>query len=66
MASAVSATDTLSEPVAPSGNEVALISPYGGELVNPLIPEEERASVVAYANHLPSVRLSERAICDWS
>lgn len=47
-----------------AGYAVDLIPPYGGALVNLLIPEDQRLSVMAYANQLPSLRLSERAICD--
>ena len=43
---------------------VALIPPCGGALVDLLMPAEELAAAIAYANRLPSVRLSERAICD--
>ena len=35
-----------------------------GELVDLLVAEETAADLVAYANRLPSVRLSERAACD--
>lgn len=41
-----------------------LITPYGGELVNLLCPEEEIEELKAYATHLPSLQLSERAVCD--
>ena len=51
-------------PVASPNATVELIPPYGGKLVNLLMPEAEQAGVIAYANRLPSVRLSERAICD--
>lgn len=45
-------------------NIVELIPPYGGELINLLVPETEKAEVTAYANQLPSIQLSERAVCD--
>jgi sulfate adenylyltransferase len=41
-----------------------LISPYGGELVNLVVPPEAIEEMKAYASHLPSLQLSERAICD--
>jgi sulfate adenylyltransferase len=47
-------------PVMPS----TLISPYGDELVNLVVPPEAVDAVKAYASHLPSLQLSERSICD--
>ena len=41
-----------------------LISPCGGELVDLLVPAEARAELKSYAGTLPSVRLTERAVCD--
>ncbi|NLD71310.1 MAG: bifunctional sulfate adenylyltransferase/adenylylsulfate kinase [Chloroflexi bacterium] len=41
-----------------------VISPYGGRLVDLLVPEEERDDLRAYASTLPSVQLSERSACD--
>lgn len=41
-----------------------LIAPYGGTLVNLLVPDEERPALHAHASTLPAVRLSERAACD--
>ena len=41
-----------------------LISPYGGTLVDLLVPEAERDAVRARAKQLPLIRLSERSICD--
>ncbi len=38
-----------------------LITPYGGTLVDLVVPEAERADVLARAKELPSIRLSERA-----
>jgi sulfate adenylyltransferase len=43
---------------------VDLISPYGGELVDLFVPDEARDDLKAYANQLPAIQLSERAICD--
>src|ERR1044072_1848331 len=48
-----------------SGEETAtLIPPCGGELVDLTTPAEELESLKAYANSLPSIQLSERAVCD--
>jgi sulfate adenylyltransferase len=41
-----------------------LIEPYGGKLVNLLIPPDELPEVKAYASTLPSIQISARAICD--
>jgi sulfate adenylyltransferase len=41
-----------------------LISPYGGKLVDLLVSHEESAELRSYASSLPSVQLSERAVCD--
>lgn len=41
-----------------------LIAPYGGGLINLLVPEEERAELSAYASNLPSLQLSPRSMCD--
>ena len=41
-----------------------LIAPYGGKLVDLLVPAEDVDEVKAYASHLPSLQLSERARCD--
>lgn len=41
-----------------------LISPYGGELVNLLVDEGEADELRSEANRLPSVQLTERAVCD--
>jgi sulfate adenylyltransferase len=47
-----------------SRHSVDLIAPYGGHLVDLTIPPEAFAERMAAANHLPSIQLSERAICD--
>src|ERR1051325_4815226 len=49
---------TTSTPVSP------LIAPYGGSLVDLMVPAEARDEVKARASQLSSVRLSERAVCD--
>ncbi len=44
--------------------ETNLIAPYGGGLVELLVPNENREELIDYANRLPSVQLTERNICD--
>ncbi len=41
-----------------------LITPYGGTLVNLLVPADAREAMKAYANTLPSIQISERSLCD--
>ncbi|MEE8460916.1 MAG: bifunctional sulfate adenylyltransferase/adenylylsulfate kinase [Acidobacteriota bacterium] len=41
-----------------------LISPYGGKLVDLLTPAEELSDLKALASDLPTVRISERSVCD--
>ncbi len=41
-----------------------LIEPYGGRLVDLLVPEAERAALKEHAGRLPSIQISERAACD--
>ena len=41
-----------------------LISPYGGRLVDLTLSEESALDVRAHASLLPSIQLSERAVCD--
>jgi sulfate adenylyltransferase len=41
-----------------------LISPYGEKLVDLLVPYERLEEVKEYAGRLPSLQLSERALCD--
>lgn len=41
-----------------------LISPFGGKLIDLIAANEERAELLDLANRLPSVQLSERAVCD--
>jgi sulfate adenylyltransferase len=48
----------------PHKNIDALISPYGGALIDLLIEEAERSELNEYANQLPSIQLSPRSICD--
>lgn len=42
----------------------SLITPYGGALVDLLVPAEERDEVKAYASQLPSIQISPRLVCD--
>ncbi len=41
-----------------------LISPHGGTLVDLLVSQEDRDQLKAYASTLPSLQLTERAVCD--
>lgn len=41
-----------------------LITPYGGQLVDLLVPDEAVDELKAYATHLPSLQISERSVCD--
>ncbi len=41
-----------------------LIAPYGGTLVNLCVPREALEARRAHANGLPSLQLSDRAVCD--
>ena len=41
-----------------------LIRPYGGELVDLLVPREELLEKAAYANSLPYIQVSSRVVCD--
>jgi len=43
---------------------MALIQPYGGELVNLVEQAEARAELKAYGSRLPSIQVSERIVCD--
>src|SRR5229473_8393369 len=42
----------------------SLIAPYGGSLVDLMVPAEACDEVKARASQLPSIQLSERAVCD--
>jgi sulfate adenylyltransferase len=48
----------------PSTKRAELIAPYGGQLVNLLVDEEEKHALKHYATHLPSLQLSMRSTCD--
>ncbi|MDX6305172.1 MAG: sulfate adenylyltransferase [Blastocatellia bacterium] len=45
-------------------NHASLVSPYGGKLVDLLVPQEERDELKAFASRLPSIQISERSVCD--
>ena len=45
-------------------NQSLLVPPYGGELVDLIVPEDERDELKARATHLPSIQISERSACD--
>ena len=42
----------------------SLVSPYGGTLIDLIVPTEAQSEQKSYASQLPSVQLSERAVCD--
>ncbi len=48
----------------PTTEKTVLITPYGGSLIDLMVADAERAELRAYANTLPSIRISERAACD--
>ena len=52
---------TLSEPITTT---TPLIAPYGGRLVDLMVPEEEKEHLRSYASRLPSIQISERTACD--
>jgi len=41
-----------------------LIEPHGGQLVNLMAPESCYGELNSYAKGLPSIKLSERSLCD--
>ena len=45
-------------------NSCLLIPPYGGDLVDLTIPAEQLGELRSYAGRLPSIRISERSVCD--
>src|ERR1051326_7683678 len=42
----------------------SLITPYGGELVDLLVPEAERELIMTLAALLPRIQLTQRNLCD--
>ena len=51
-------------PIVPTETQARLIEPYGGRLVDLLVPPDEHEALRAHANTLPSIQLSDRALCD--
>jgi len=47
-----------------NSNEAKMISPYGGELINLVVDVEERQELLERSSRLPSVQISQRALCD--
>ncbi len=45
-------------------DESILIPPYGGDLIDLTVPQEQAGELKARASGLPSIQLSERATCD--
>lgn len=45
-------------------NETKLISPYGGKLINLVVEGDEREELLEKSSRLPSVQISQRALCD--
>lgn len=45
-------------------NQTTLIPPYGDHLVNLMVPSDQVAELREKASHLPSLQISERAMCD--
>ncbi|MFN3373873.1 MAG: adenylyltransferase, partial [Chloroflexus sp.] len=41
-----------------------LIPPYGGRLIDLVVPVEERVALLEEATHLPSIQISMRSLCD--
>ena len=50
--------------MATSTQGASLISPYGGTLVDLRVAAEAQDDLKAHASQLPSIQMSERAICD--
>src|SRR5688572_17002184 len=45
-------------------NHSLLVPPYGGELVDLIVPAEQLHELKSYASRLPSFQISERSACD--
>ena len=41
-----------------------IISPYGGNLVNLVVPKAERETLLEEANRYPSLQITDRNLCD--
>lgn len=48
----------------PNDSHTVLIPPHGGKLINLFVPEIELEELKRYAHQLPSIQLSDRAVCD--
>lgn len=59
-------TNAMETPSAPSAmaDRTGLITPWGGRLVDRLLPEAEAKALAAEANRLPAIQLTPRALCD--
>lgn len=44
--------------------QVDLVTPYGGKLINLIVEGEEHTELAKLANALPSIQLSPRSLCD--
>jgi sulfate adenylyltransferase len=44
--------------------KVELISPYGGKLIDLVVKGEEREELLEKSSRLPSIQISQRALCD--
>ncbi len=58
------AQDLETASSAAADSQVELISPYGGRLVNLLVDAGQRDALKEEAGALPSIQISERAVCD--
>jgi sulfate adenylyltransferase len=47
-----------------NSKQTKMISPYGGELINLVVDGEERQELLERSSRLPSVQISQRALCD--
>ncbi len=45
-------------------HDISLIPPYGGTLINRIVPKEERAKLLEMARTLPALQLSKRNLAD--
>ena len=51
-------------PRTKANTKTQTIDPYGGELIDLLVPQEELQELTEYAGMLPSIQISDRAVCD--
>jgi sulfate adenylyltransferase len=45
-------------------SKINLIKPYGGKLVNQVVTGQEREELIAKSSLYPSIKISQRAVCD--